>query len=319
MFARGFTGAGVTVAVIDTGIDGTHPDFAGRIVDEQCYCFASDGSACCPNKDYEQRGPGAALDEQGHGTNVTGIIASAGTIAPRGIAPAANVVAIRVTDKNGAWMYASQIISALDFLIAHHPEVRVVNISLGSSYISDLDCDDVSAEMMALGAAVQTLRARGTAVFMSSGNGGRANGVTFPACVSGALAVGAVYDSNIGVLTRAGVCKDDLTEADKVVCFSNSGPNLDFLAPGVFITSTGRGGGTETRGGTSQASPHAAGAAAILFSLKPSLTVSEMEQLLRSTGTTIVDPRNGYARPRIDLYRAVAELLKGTRRRRAVR
>lgn len=304
---RGYRGFGVTVAVLDTGVQRTHPDFAGRVVAEECYCRTSNGKGCCPNGAESQRGAGAARDDNGHGTNVTGIVAGGGSVAAPGVAPSADIVAMRVTDAAGNWTYSSQVISALDSIISSHPEVRVVNISLGTDRVFASDCDGASADAAAIGAAVRTLRARGTLVFAASGNQGSKEGVTFPACVGKVVSVGAVYDAEGGYSTS--LCRAATTRPDEITCFSNSGPNLDLLAPGATITSSGRNGGLSSYGGTSQAAPHAAGAAAILISARPAMTADEVETLLRDTGTVIADPRNGVGVPRIDLYRALRTLL----------
>src|SRR5262245_10199068 len=83
--ALGFTGAGVTVAVIDSGIDTDHADLSDSLVDQQCFC--SGGGGCCPGGGTTQSGAGSAEDDNGHGTNVAGIITSNGTVAPGGGAP----------------------------------------------------------------------------------------------------------------------------------------------------------------------------------------------------------------------------------------
>ena len=312
---RGYNGAGVTVAVIDTGIDNDHPDFRGRITGEQCWCRTASGKGCCPNGSTAQSGSGAARDDHGHGTNVTGILASGGARAEPGVASYANIVALRVTDAAGSWSYTSQVISALDYLISSRPDVRVVNISLGTDKTFATACDNVSAEAMAIASAVRTLRARGTAVFAASGNHGAVVGITFPGCIDPITSVGAVYDAK-GTYSTS-LCTATNTTVDGITCFSNGSPLLDLLAPGAWITSSGRGGVTSTYGGTSQASPQAAGAAAVLFASKPSLTVEQMEALLRSTGTVINDPRNGVGVPRINVGQAVDELRRGLKKRRA--
>ena len=86
--AQGVTGAGVVVAVLDTGIDTHHPDLSDDLVGQQCFCTNADGvTGCCPGGKTEASGVGAAEDEQGHGTHVSGIITSGGRVAPRGVAP----------------------------------------------------------------------------------------------------------------------------------------------------------------------------------------------------------------------------------------
>ena len=100
-----------------------------------------------------------------------------------------------------------------------------------------------------------------------------------------------------------------------VAPFSDSDPALDLFAPGVSVTSTGLGRPTSTYTGTSQATPHGTGSAAVLFAMRPGLSVDEMESTLKSTGRPIVDARNGVTTPRIDLFAAVEALVSQTRRR----
>ncbi|NIT14130.1 MAG: S8 family serine peptidase, partial [Candidatus Dadabacteria bacterium] len=94
----GFTGQGVTVAVLDTGIDTNGIDLEDDIVAQRCFCENEDGSGCCPNGNTSQSGDGSAEDGNGHGTNISGIITSDGIIAPDGIAPDAKIVAVKVLD-----------------------------------------------------------------------------------------------------------------------------------------------------------------------------------------------------------------------------
>ena len=308
--AIGATGRGVYVAVLDSGVDETHPDLAGRIADEQCFCTDLYGDGCCPNKQATQSGAGAAADDNGHGTNVAGIIASRGIVtASPGVAPDVNLVIVKVLDRDNTFRTGSQVLSGLDWLISNHPEVRVVNMSLYTSALFDGYCDSAASFTALFAQAVRTLRARGTLVFACSGNEASSKLIGAPACVEAAVSVGAVYDANVG-LFAFGSCHDNTTAADQITCFSDSNATLDLLGPGALITSDGRGGGTSTYAGTSQATPHAAGAAAVLIALKPSATPDEIESLLKSTGKPIVDARNGVTTPRIDLFAAVQELLK---------
>jgi subtilisin family serine protease len=317
--ALGYTGRGVTVAILDSGVDESHPDLAGRIVDEQCFCRNSDGSGCCPNGQTVQAGGGAAADDHGHGTNVAGIIGSRGVVAHTGVAPGTNLVVIKVLDRNGRFQTASQVISGLDWLIENHPEVRVVNMSLVTDALFEGACDSTVSFTIAFAAAINTLRQRGTITFACSGNNASPTMMSAPACVDSAVSVGAVYDSSVGPFSFFG-CFDPTTAADQITCFSNSNATLDLLAPGAIITSDGLHGGLVNFWGTSQASPHAAGSAAVLLEVRPSLTPDQIESVLKSTGKPILDPRNGVVAPRIDLLAAVNTLLPAPEtRRRAVR
>jgi subtilisin family serine protease len=302
--SQGLTGKGVTVAVLDSGVDETHPDLASSLVAEHCFVVPNG----CPNGSAEQDGPGSARDDNGHGTNVAGIIASDGTISPVGVAPDASLVAVRVLESTGRFQTSSQVISALNWIALNHPEVRVVNMSLGTTQLFAGTCDGASAGTLAFASVVSTLRARGVTVVASSGNSASASTMAAPACISGVVAVGAVYDAGVGGVTFPGVCTDAQTATDQVTCFSNGGSALDLLAPGAVITSTGRGGGISTYIGTSQASPHVAGATALLLQRDSSLSPDAIESLLKSTGAPITDGRNSITTPRVNVAAALAQL-----------
>ena len=111
-----------------------------------------------------------------------------------------------------------------------------------------------------------------------------------------------MYDSNVGQMGWSN-CTDTTTFADKVTCFSQSGPNLKMLAPGAPITAAGI-----TQGGTSQAAPHVAGAAAVLAAAKPGSAIASIESALINSGPQILD-RDGRYRRRLDVWSAVSTLL----------
>lgn len=309
--AEGYTGQGVTVAILDSGITGSHADFAGKIVDEQCFCENSSGYGCCPNGLTSQSGSGAARDDNGHGTNVAGIIASKGTVSSKGMAPNARIVAVRVLQADGGFNSTSQVVSGLDWVATYHPEVSVVNMSLGTDARFSGTCDNATAWTQTFAAAINSLRSAGTLATVSAGNESDLQAMAVPACISNAIAVGAVYKANVGPYnhTWAG-CNDATTAADKVVCFSNSSTALDLLAPGSPITASGMYGGTSTYSGTSQAAPHVAGAVALLAQAAPAATPAQIEQALKSTGVAVTDHRNGRQTPRLDAKSAL-DALKG--------
>lgn len=276
----GLSGEGVTIAVLDTGIDTDHPNLAGALVAEQCFCSISGG--CCPGGGVSESGPGAAEDEERHGTHVAGIIASAGIVAAPGVAPGASIVAIRVLDGDGDGV-ASDLVAALEWLRTDRPDVSIVNMSIGTNEAFTGECDndaDVSASSLA--EAVANLAATGAVVVAATGNTRKSNAVIAPACSANALAVGAVNDR------------------DQVPGFSNSAATLDLLAPGVSITSSRKGGGTLGLSGTSQAAPHVAGTLALLQQARPDQSTASLVATLTSTGVSITDSRNGLVRPRID-------------------
>lgn len=302
--AMGITGRGVVVAVLDTGIDTDHPDLQDDIVAQQCFCANADGSGCCPGGKTEASGPGAAEDDQGHGTHVAGIITSGGLVAPRGMAPDAKIVAVRVLDKSGAAASAAQLLKAFDWIIKSQPAVKVVNMSLYFGAFAG-HCDTATSFTAALGQAVNTLRARGTLTVAAAGNEGNKGAIGTPACLTNAIGVGASYDGNVGTISFG--CTDGSTAADKVACFSNSSTALDLLAPGAAISSTGLGGGVSTFAGTSQAVPHVVGALALLAQAQPAATALQLETALKTSGRPVVDT-NGIAVPRIDVAPAVTAI-----------
>jgi subtilisin family serine protease len=124
--------------------------------------------------------------------------------------------------------------------------------------------------------------------------------ISSPACVPGSVAVGAVYAANVGELFTS-VCDDTSSAADKVACFSNSSSLLTLWAPGVNITAAG-----VTMSGTSQATPHVAGAIALIAADYPNALPDAIVTRLTTSKTTITDSRNHIARPRLDLVSALA-------------
>lgn len=146
---------------------------------------------------------------------------------------------------------------------------------------------------MMLADVIEQLRARGTLLFAAAGNSGRLDEMSAPACVAPTVAVGAVDVS------------------DAVARFSNTSSGLDLLAPGVDIVSDGLGGHTEVMSGTSMASPHAAGAAALLLSARPGLSPADVERILRSTGVAVLDTRTRRSTPRVDVFAALHEAARG--------
>ena len=299
--ASGATGQGVTVAVIDTGIDTRHQDLADDLVAEVCFC--STGGGCCPNRTSYQVGPGSAQDDNGHGSHVAGILTSAGRIAPLGVAPDAGIVAVKVIAADNTYCCSSDVVAALDWILVNRPDVRVVNMSLGTNDLYPGECDAIDAVTHSFAAVIGALRDRGVTSFVASGNDAANGEMGAPACVRASVSVGAVWDGAYGSFDF-GTCVETGTAVDQVACFSNSNPTTDLFAPGALITSSVPGDRAETYIGTSMASPHAAGCAADLLQAFPSLTPGMIEASLEATGHPVTDPKNGLTFPRIDCLAA---------------
>jgi subtilisin family serine protease len=315
--ALGYDGTGSTVAVLGTGVS-PHPDLKDRIIEERCYCAYLNGKGCCPNGATEQFGSGSAHDTYPHETSVAAVIAGSGGIAPRGIAPGANIIAIRIADGTSNTAWTSQWISALDWIAASPLRVDAVNMSFSIGFLSSGPCD---GDNPALTDALARVRARGSVLVTGSGNDAWAKGMRPPACIEGVISVGAVYHTNLASASFLGSCTDKPAEIDRVTCFSNSSYLLDLLAPGYHVPTAYKN-GVANVDGTSFSAPHVAGAVAVLRQIDSQLTPDAIEELLESTGRPIVDSRNGVVTPRLDLFSAVMKLrLGGTPsvRRRSIR
>jgi len=222
-------------------------------------------------------------------------------------------VAIKVLDSSSSFCCSSDVIAGLDWILTNRPDVDLVNMSLGTFALFAGDCDDDTAITMAYASAIDALRERGVPVFVAAGNNASGTQMSAPACIANSIAVGAVYDANVG-LRNWGTCTDATTVADQVTCFSNSNSKTDLFAPGALTTSTGMGGGTSTFGGTSQATPTAAACAALLLDKVPGLTPDQLETALESSSTLVTDATNGLFFPRLDCLQAgepcIAPLVK---------
>ena len=305
---HGHDGSGVTVAVLDTGIDLNHTSFTGRIVGERCFC----NPACCPDGQATQSGAGSAMDDHGHGTHVSSIVA--GT---NGVAPAAKIVAVKVMDRNNSFSGTTQLFQALEWILLSRPDVQVINMSLGTNarFASSPACD-ATAIGLGLKPVVDELRARGVLIAASTGNQGSITGTQIPSCMTPVLGIGATYDS-AGTFSSSS-CTETVTAADTVTCFTNSTDAIDVVAPGSRITAARLTGGETTSVGTSMAAPHVAGTIALMLQIDPTLNANAIERILKATGRAVTDTRNGLVFPRLDVAAAVA-VAKPEPRRRSVR
>jgi hypothetical protein len=278
--ALGATGAGTAVAVLDTGVDYTRPEFGS--------CQAAGSPGCRVAFSVDVGNDDGFLDDDGHGTNVSAIVI--------GVAPSTSLYVYDVFQ--GSSGSTDDLVTALDDVLTRRQQganIRSVNLSLGSG--PDPSCSGPGG----IGdPGFAQLRAAGVVPVVASGNDKNAIVIAWPACISSSIAVGATYDANVGGLSYQVGCTDGTTFVDKIACFSNSGPGLDMLAPGALITAGG-----STLAGTSQATPHVAGAIAAVAQSQPGASTAAVLYAVTQSGPLITDPRNGIAVHRLDLEAAV--------------
>ena len=286
----GYTGRGVAVAILDTGVDASHPFLGGRVVDESCFS----GFSSCPNSQQSQTGSGSAAPCTyapigcRHGTHVAGI-AAGNALDATGIAPNASIIAVQIFSRIDsasfctrgenpcALTFPSDWILGLEHVyeLRNTYEIAAVNMSIGGlSSTGACDSDAVKP-------AIDQLRSVGIATVIAAGNEGLTNAIDYPACISSSVAVGATDD------------------ADGIASFSNSHPLISLFAPGVGVRSSVPGGGFAVFNGTSMATPHVTGAFALAKEQHPNASVDETLAALKTTGLTIHDARNGLDIPRL--------------------
>lgn len=280
-------GSGITVAVIDSGVDATHPDLAGRVIDGVDYrdglsyinssnlidhCVSYTDAAYSGKPSHPDFGK---YDPNGHGTHVAGIISSNG-LRIKSVAPLSNIMPIRVISDKGVGDMSDV---ACGIIYAADHGAHVINMSLGSG--------DDSAAMRA---AVDYAVSKNVVVVAASGNDGTTGVPTYPAALPNVISVGAV----------------DSTQT--VTSWSNRGSYVDVVAPGARIWSTCSAtpftwyDGTqwqanpcstnsdndpnyEALNGTSMATPFVAGLAALVLSMDINLRYSDVSNIITSTAT----------------------------------
>ncbi|MFK0246471.1 S8 family peptidase [Amycolatopsis azurea] len=270
----GFTGKGVKVAVLDTGVDAGHPDLTGKVV---------------AAKDFS--GGGDPTDRHGHGTHVASTILGSGAASGgrlKGVASDAGLLVGKVLgdDSSGGW---SEIIGGMEWAVAEG--AKVINLSLGG---------DDGAELDPLEEAVNRLtKDHGVLFVIAAGNDGERGPGTIgsPGSADAALTVGAV------------------DRADALASFSGKGPRKgdnavkpEITAPGVEIVAAKAGGGYQPMSGTSMATPHVAGAAALLVQRHPDWRPEQLKAGLTGTakpadGPTVFQQGAG----RTDVAKAVEQ------------
>jgi putative cell wall-binding protein len=298
---NGLTGAGIRVAVVDSGINITAPDFgdcSGGVSDSLTgLCRVTRRNVLAGN------GSGDIDTDSHHGSNVAGIVAK--------VAPNVRIDSYGVFKVVSGNVVADEpdVLAALNAVAADgvSRHVKAVNLSVGLPSHNTTACAGSS-----FASVFSTLRTDGIVPVVAAGNAAYTSGifhdgVVEPACAPGALTVGAVYSDAFQDVDY-GDCEDVGPEPGDVACFSQTGPGslLSIYAPGVAIAA----GGSPLLAGTSQAAPHVAGAIADLATVEPDASATDLATAVTTSATSIHDTRPSIARntPLLDLTAAATQV-----------
>ncbi len=306
----GIAGEGAAIAVIDSGIDYLHPTLGNGQIPNAKVVHGVDLAD----------GDDDPMDCSGHGTAVASVAAgstyqwSPGRRFAGGVAPAAKILAYKVTSDDGCRVAAtSAVVAAIEDAVLRREggdyRLAAINISLGGGAFEG-PCD---ADNAAYAEAVRTAVESGIVVVAAAGNGGEPSSLSVPACLGDAIAVGSVWDADpswIGYsfcldpeCTR--FCDDSFRWQGAVSCYSNSSPFLDLLAPSEYLRAAAKDGVMVDFGGTSGAAAYVAGAVALLSEAVPNLSPTATRHLLATSGAPKMDDKNGLVRPMVDLAAAI--------------
>ena len=256
----------IDVAVIDTGVDLDHPDLN---------VYTAGAKNCSTGR--------SADDGNGHGTHVAGTVGAIdngdGVV---GMAPGARIWPVRVLDNRGSGTF-SGIVCGIDFVTANADKIEVANMSLGGGGADDGNCGNSNND--AMHRAICNSVAAGVTYVVAAGNSSADSAGSVPAAYDEVITVSALADFN--GLPGGGApatCRSDVD--DTFADFSNYGADVDIIAPGVCINSTWMLGGYNTISGTSMASPHVAGGAALYKANNPSASPTQVKSALQNAGST---------------------------------
>ncbi len=256
----------VDVAVIDTGADLNHPDLN---------IYKAGAKNCSV-------GAVSANDLHGHGTHVAGTIGAidngSGVV---GMAPGARIWPVKVLTDAGTGLN-SDVICGIDYVTANAAKIEVANMSLGGSGTDDQNCGNSNND--AMHKAICRSVDAGITYVVAAGNDSEDAKNSTPAAYDEVITVSALADFNGkpggGAATT---CRSDVD--DTFADFSNYGADVDIIAPGVCINSTWMLGGYNTISGTSMASPHVAGAAALYKANHPTASPAAVKTALQNAGS----------------------------------
>jgi hypothetical protein len=298
-----YNGSGISVAIVDSGVDYTHPRLGGG---------GFPNSKVIGGYDTGDNDNNPMPSDEAHGTSCAGIAAGLlGTFGDYigGVAYNAKIYALKLTTDAGLWPTDSTL-AAWDWCITHRNDdpvnpIRVMSNSWGATGYPINNAADGDAYSPAHTIVAQTAVNAGITILAAAGNDGFAGqGISWPAAMSNVISVGAVYDTT-----------------DQVTEYSNTADILDILAPAdpVYTTDIVGAGGYDPGdyfplfGGTSSACPFAAGSVAALQSAAKQLrgeylAPSEVRTLLRITGDSITDTKVAITKPRVNLGSAISLL-----------
>lgn len=301
IWAKGYKGEGVTVAVIDQGLNLTHEYFTGQVVDGICV-YQSSSQSLCPNGTKYQTGIQAAsqrfdkgliVASENHGNMVAGLIAGkANDQAPGGIVPNAKLLMAN-TD-----LSIPSVLSALNYIFENREKYNIVAVSMsfgitgGSSREYLLDCNK-NPEYSSLKAVLAKLRAAGVMPFAASGNSFVLNEVTgtAPTCLSEVVTIGSI------------------DQQSKVSIYSNMSSKVELL--GTDYAKSANTVGYVTSGGTSAATPVVAASYALLRQAFPTASAQLVIEAMKQSGRMVDDVLRKQI-PIVDLAAAFNKLSAGT-------
>jgi serine protease AprX len=306
----GVTGKGVGVAIVDSGVDATHPALKNRVTHNmkivgletlQPLGYKPTSSVGSFFINTQGLPINTSDTTSGHGTHVAGIVAADGTGNPQlvGVAPGANIIGYGTGDV----LFIFNVLAAYDDILTHHREwgIRVINNSWGSSFKLFDPADPINV-------ATKAVADEGIVVVFSAGNAGVDGAVNPNSVAPWAISVASTTVSREkSTFTSGGMPIDDAIAAplgpDRHLRFVGDGLGMyhpDIAAPGSDILSTGTPtgvgivspappGGTTVISGTSMAAPHVAGLAALLLEKRPDLTPAQVREVMQATAKPLRD------------------------------
>jgi hypothetical protein len=282
-FGKDITGQGITIAFLDTGVDYNHPDLKDNYISNGSYDFV--------NNDADP------MDDDGHGTHVTGIAVGKGIESNYqyvGVAPDAKFYSFKILNYDGEGNFSNYYDAMTRALDPnddgdYSDKVDVISLSLGTSEPGDPD--DSLCQVL------DNVVREGVTVVVAAGNlGPESNTITSPGCARNSICVGSTNKNDlIASSSSRGPVEWDGNSMDKP----------DVVAPGVNIKSTKNNGGYVYNSGTSMATPHVAGAAALIIQYKPEITPYEVKQALKQSSVNIGYDINTQGNGRIDVLKAI--------------